>query len=251
MWWFEGCTEIVGSLNAARNSRSSVGIVTERSRILVSGSWQGQETCLVSETSRPPLTPYPVTCSQATGHSFPFGSIRRNIKLTTHLLVVLTLRMSGVIVLPHTPHYFMSWPGTALLFYNHSSLPRAVNRFSLCRCSSHVYVGLCPPGDNCAVHVLLVIFRTIVSVPSSAQKPTSRLQFFNEYVSEANSSEQNWTGKNILCIIFRLTALETAKHNQLICSVSECVVWASSECTALVFGCEIVLTSININKVRV
>jgi hypothetical protein len=68
-------------------------------------------------------------------------------------------------------------------------------------------------------------FHKIVPIPSSTPKPTSRLQFFTEYVSGTNMFGTKLAGKNtFFFLIFRLTAFEIAKHNQFIRPVSKYVV---------------------------
>jgi hypothetical protein len=119
MWWFEGYTKIVGNLNVARNSRSSDGIVTE-------GSWNHLSD--FPETSRPYLTPAWPPVQWTPGISFPLGPIGSNVKLTTHLHVVLRLGMSGVVALPSAPRVSSCGDQAQICHFPYSlSLPRAVN----------------------------------------------------------------------------------------------------------------------------
>lgn len=154
---------------------------------------------------------------RSTGHSFPWGPIGRNVKLTTHLLVP-RLRMSGVVALPPRPAFLH-------VVTRHSFTLFQPIVFATCCAQSGphcvaVCVGLCPPGDNCAVQILIAIFTKSFQFPAAHRH---RHPFCSSSLSLYRGRTE-LDGGNTFVTIFGLTAFETAKHNQLICSVPKYVV---------------------------
>jgi hypothetical protein len=186
---------------------------------------------------------HPATCSEGTGHSFPWGPNSRNVKLTTPPCSAEVKNDCSCRPSP-APRISSCRDQAQLCPFSTHRLCHVMwtVRSPLCRRSPHVYVGLCPPGDNWAVQIPIVIFTNSFQFPAAHQHRHPVCSFsLNMYRGCTKLAGEKYF---LLFLDWRLSRQRNIISWYALCPS----VW--SEYTALVFGSEMVLSNTNMNNVR-